>query len=115
MLTKRGKDARLAVLHQLAMNYLWHQKCIGEWETTCSLSGVDTVDAIEDLKETMEVVEQLMGQLKRVIESNEPNNLHSVNCPKKPHIGTGHLHGEDDDSPYLVDGVSYCGRCHTAL
>jgi hypothetical protein len=42
-------------------------------------------------------------------------DLHGVNCQKKPHIGTGHLHGEDDDLPYLVDGVTYCGRCHTAM
>jgi hypothetical protein len=41
--------------------------------------------------------------------------IHGENCPKKAHIVTGHLHGEDDDSPYLVDGVYYCGRCHTAL
>lgn len=40
---------------------------------------------------------------------------HGVNCPKMPHIGTGHLHGEYDDSPYSVDGIWYCGRCHRAI
>lgn len=24
-------------------------------------------------------------------------------------------HAPDDDTPYDVDGVSYCGRCHHAL
>jgi len=63
-LTKRQKDARLMVLHQLAQNYLWHKKGVLEWETTCSLSGADTGEAIEDLKATMEVLERLMDQLK---------------------------------------------------
>lgn len=63
-LTKRQKDARLIVLHQLASNYQWHQKGIAEWETTCSLSGADTTEAIEDLKATMEVLERLMDRLK---------------------------------------------------
>lgn len=40
---------------------------------------------------------------------------HGVNCPKVPHAGIGHLHGEQDDGPYDVDGVAYCGRCHAAL
>lgn len=63
-LTKRQKDARLMVTHNLAQTYLWMQKCIGEWETTCSLSGADTGEAIEDLKAGMEVIERLMDQLK---------------------------------------------------
>lgn len=41
--------------------------------------------------------------------------VHGKTCPKAPHIGTGHLHAEDDDKPYDVDGVCYCGRCHTAM
>lgn len=41
--------------------------------------------------------------------------VHGVNCEKKSHNGSGYLHGEDDDSPYMVDGWPYCGRCHTAL
>lgn len=40
---------------------------------------------------------------------------HGKTCPKVPHFGTGHLHAEDDDKPYDVDGVSYCGRCHHAI
>lgn len=38
-------------------------------------------------------------------------------CKKVPHIDRygGYLHGEDDDSPYDVDGVAYCGRCHRAM
>lgn len=36
-----------------------------------------------------------------------------MNCVKVPHKpGVGYLHDESDDSPYDVDGVKYCGRCH---
>jgi hypothetical protein len=41
--------------------------------------------------------------------------IHGVNCEKKPHSRSGYLHGEKDDSPYMVDGWPYCGRCHTSL
>jgi hypothetical protein len=37
---------------------------------------------------------------------------HGFDCPKAAHKGRGHLHAENDDSPYHVDGVRYCGRCH---
>lgn len=40
---------------------------------------------------------------------------HGVDCKKEPHWRTGYLHGEEDDSPYDVDGCLYCGRCHYAL
>ncbi len=37
-----------------------------------------------------------------------------LTCPKRPHDNPlgGYLHAADDDSPYDVDGTSYCGRCH---
>lgn len=37
-------------------------------------------------------------------------------CRKAPHDNPdgGYLHGEDDDTPYDVDGALYCGRCHYA-
>jgi hypothetical protein len=42
--------------------------------------------------------------------------VHGRTCPKAPHGNDGgHLHGPDDDMPYAVDGVEYCGRCHQAL
>ena len=41
--------------------------------------------------------------------------IHGQNCQKRLHTRTGYLHGEDDDTPYMVDGLKYCGRCHTAL
>ena len=37
---------------------------------------------------------------------------HGFDCPKVLHVGGGYLHAMNDDSPYDVDGVSYCGRCH---
>ena len=38
--------------------------------------------------------------------------LHGRDCPKTQHLGEGYLHASDDDRPYDVDGVVYCGRCH---
>lgn len=45
-----------------------------------------------------------------------PAMEHGKNCPKVMHNPTGgYLHGANDDRPYDVDGVGYCGRCHVAL
>ena len=46
-----------------------------------------------------------------------PDVIHGQTCEKKPHNNPdgGYLHGEDDDTPYLVDGWRYCGRCHRVL
>ena len=43
--------------------------------------------------------------------------VHGRTCQKKPHDNPegGYLHGEDDDTPYDVDGWKYCGRCHQVL
>lgn len=46
---------------------------------------------------------------------NVPQVRHGVDCRKAPHVRSGYLHDEADDSPYDVDGVLYCGRCHTAI
>ncbi len=40
---------------------------------------------------------------------------HGRDCPKAPHYGGGYLHAGDDDKPYDVDGIAYCGRCHCWL
>lgn len=40
---------------------------------------------------------------------------HGAHCPKVVHIGKGYLHGENNDGPYDVDGVDYCGRCHARM
>lgn len=41
---------------------------------------------------------------------------HGVSCVKRYHVssaaGYGYMHADDDDGPYDVDGVKYCGRCH---
>lgn len=44
--------------------------------------------------------------------ADEP--VHGLTCIKAPHDnpGGGYLHDETDDSPYDVDGLTYCGRCH---
>lgn len=46
-----------------------------------------------------------------------PKTGHGVDCFKEPHwvVGTAYLHGAEDDTPYDVDGVAYCGRCHHVL
>jgi hypothetical protein len=40
---------------------------------------------------------------------------HGVDCQKALHSGRGYLHMANDDTPYSVDGVWYCGRCHIFL
>lgn len=41
---------------------------------------------------------------------------HGMTCQKIRHTERGgYLHGADDDRPYNVDGVMYCGRCHVYL
>jgi hypothetical protein len=50
---------------------------------------------------------------------NEPARTveHGRTCIKAPHqpMRTGYLHRADDDRPYDVDGLLYCGRCHVYL
>lgn len=46
---------------------------------------------------------------------NLPPVQHGVDCRKVEHTRDGMLHAADDDTPYDVDGILYCGRCHTAL
>jgi hypothetical protein len=43
--------------------------------------------------------------------------VHGESCEKAPHENRegGYLHGPEDDSPFDVDGVMYCGRCHQYL
>jgi hypothetical protein len=43
--------------------------------------------------------------------------VHGETCVKAPHVNSlgGYLHAADDDRPYDVDGVRYCGRCQWAL
>lgn len=44
------------------------------------------------------------------------SHTHGIDCPKASHsAANGYLHTEADDSPYDVDGVMYCGRCHVVL
>ena len=46
--------------------------------------------------------------------------IHGKTCRKVVHGSTGYpvggyLHGDYDDSPYDVDGLKYCGRCHQCI
>lgn len=40
---------------------------------------------------------------------------HGTDCKKVEHLGDGYLHRADDNWPYDVDGLVYCGRCHEWL
>jgi len=45
-------------------------------------------------------------------EPDVPEEPPKMICQKVTHLGEGYLHGADDDGPFEVDGVFYCGRCH---
>jgi hypothetical protein len=63
-----------------------------------------------------EASEEQVNQVYRALaEVHGKGIVHGATCEKKPHVRSGYLHGEDDDSPYMVDGLKYCGRCHTSL
>ena len=42
---------------------------------------------------------------------------HGLTCRKVEHTlaDGGYLHDANDDTPYDVDGIVYCGRCHEHL
>lgn len=42
---------------------------------------------------------------------------HGETCKKNLHRSNSfaYLHSPDDDGPYDVDGVTYCGRCHESI
>lgn len=49
------------------------------------------------------------------IPSAAGKHRHGVDCPKAVHTPDnfhGYLHAADDDGPYAIDSVVYCGRCH---
>lgn len=73
-------------------------------------AGTLSWKAISELFEALDAAEL------RIEELEKSQITHGVNCPKSKH-GTreGLLHGPDDDTPYDVDGLSYCGRCHACL
>lgn len=74
---------------------------------------------------TMQVARQalLAGRMDLIVPETPPEErrvpppqyVHGINCEKRAHVGDGHLHDEADDSPFNVDGVMYCGRCHMYL
>lgn len=60
----------------------------------------------------------------RTLSDTKAKKLHATDsatkCYQEPtpfntHFNTGYLHESTDDSPYDVDGVRYCGRCHHAI
>lgn len=52
--------------------------------------------------------DRLFSRLEEVL------GVHGETCQKVPHTHSsgGYLHAADDDRPYDVDGLKYCGRCH---
>lgn len=61
---------------------------------------------------TDEEFTQLQGNVATAAEQ-----AHGRTCIKVPHIKSdgGYLHAPDDDGPFDVDNVWYCGRCHAAI
>lgn len=61
---------------------------------------------------TDEELTQLQGNMATAAEQ-----AHGRTCIKVPHIKSdgGYLHAPDDDGPFDVDNVWYCGRCHAAI
>ena len=57
-----------------------------------------------------------MKYTRMILGKNDESIVHGKDCFKQVHIAeSGYLHSENDDSPYDVDGVNYCGRCHEVL
>lgn len=71
----------------------------------------------KDLTEGIALINQALGNEPKSADiwARAAEQCRTRTCVKVPHTGTGYLHDEDDDSPYDVDGVRYCGRCHRAL
>lgn len=66
------------------------------------------------------VDEQRAAELEKPLAKAAPRDpaivQHGINCTKAEHNASGgYLHGAEDDMPYDVDGLSYCGRCHGSL
>lgn len=55
-------------------------------------------------------------EVKNIIEAEESQIgiRHGINCQKVRHdTGNGFFHEPNDNGPYYVDNVRYCGRCHS--
>lgn len=74
--------------------------------------GSDDICAVSSSIE--DVIDRRLSRSR--VRSHHPDIVHGATCDKRLHInGSGYLHAEDDDKPYIVDGLRYCGRCHTWL
>lgn len=61
------------------------------------------------------ILKELYARERSVRQQYSLPDKHGVGfCEKAPHADskTGYYHAEEDDRPYDVDGVLYCGRCH---
>ncbi len=107
------------VLRELAEDWRNQAK---DCDSVYPLTAGTLYECANELDAALDTVEQ-----ERILGNQEPSKpieyfsspaveqVHGVNCQKVPHTQTGYLHGEDDDTPYDVDGLSYCGRCHAAI
>ena len=69
----------------------------------------------EDMRAAMELLDEIRRKQSAPLGETAQSIriVHGVNCPEAPHAaGHGYLHNAGDPSPYDVDGVIYCGRCH---
>lgn len=61
-------------------------------------------------------LDELSVKSEQLEKENESIHLQHVrDCKKEEHLGEGYLHSPDDDSHYDVDGLAYCGKCHSWL
>lgn len=70
-----------------------------------------------DVTNRIVLEEEVYGALLRYVDRRSWENkawplIHGRTCRKVHHEHGGYLHASDDDGPYDVDGVMYCGRCH---
>lgn len=94
-----GGDGRNVERVYFADGLFW----VAEAGDTKEQSGLTLRDAID------------AAMLQEIRRPDSMHLEHGFTCPKVQHDGLGHQHGPEDDAPYDVDGVSYCGRCHQAL
>ena len=129
---RQRQAARVLVLYdgQPALHLVHDGEDYAVWldpavpETGLIVGLADTREgAIADAVQTLEtMVEALQGPSREDIErakdhASDPTSpvIHGRTCEKAPHVREGYLHDASDDTPYDVDGVRYCGRCHLAL
>ena len=60
--------------------------------------------------------EKVFGLVAAPAEEDARTEYEHGQCAKMPHEGSiCYSHSEEDDTPYEVNGLNYCGRCHAPM